>query len=314
MVNGSGSLLQDDSKAAVPKGGNATKVLMMVQALLATQLEGCDSAGTGGEHNLLSYLIEVIYFVGYTFSLVGDGYLYVLFGVVAVTVVFYLLVGTTWRLTFVLENRSSSTGLGPGYAGRSSDTARTRPTTSRTQPTTSRTQPTTSRTQPTTQRTQPTTSRTQSTTSKTQPVRQRTSQAASSSSAPSSSTPRPTAPTASSTASSSSTPATSTAFASTTPTPSPTTRTPLEQARPTPVAVEDRPPVRAGRRALTDDELNTEVWLASSRGYAFHRRGCRNYRGSARTFRAVRMREALAMGKQPCQCCYFDVHRAMHGS
>ena len=45
MVNGSGSLLQDDSKSAVPKGGNATKVLMMVQALLATQLEGCDSAG-----------------------------------------------------------------------------------------------------------------------------------------------------------------------------------------------------------------------------------------------------------------------------
>ena len=123
MVNGSGSLLQDDSKSAVPKGGNATKVLMMVQALLATQLEGCDSAGTGSEPNLLSYLIEVIYFVGYTFSLVGDGYLYVLFGVVAVTVVFYLLVGTTWRLTFVLEPRSSSTGPGPGYAGRSSEGA-----------------------------------------------------------------------------------------------------------------------------------------------------------------------------------------------
>ena len=103
MVDGSGNLLKDDSKAVVPKSGNAMKVPIMAHALVATQLEGCNVNDNGAGYNLLTYLIEIIYFVGYTLSLVA--YVYVLVGIMMVTVLFYLLFGTMWRLTFVHSRR-----------------------------------------------------------------------------------------------------------------------------------------------------------------------------------------------------------------
>ncbi|CAE7822688.1 GIP [Symbiodinium sp. CCMP2592] len=293
MVSGNGDLLQDDSKTKAPNLGNATRVLMIVQALLATQLEGCDADGDGN-FNALTHLIEIIYAFGYTFSLVGGGYLYTLFGIV----IDGCLLGTrrgNMAADLVLENRSSirlyTAGLGPGYGYEvrsfEGDTANDDEDTAYNVDVTNNFLGTPLATMDSSWHAIP-----QGTGNKFLHCElERTKDHG--------------------------------------------ThcffvygqffehtcdcygfRSDYSNTEPN-YAIEGREPARAGRRALTaltDDELNTEVWLASSRGYAFHRRGRRNYRGSARTFRSVRMREALAMGKQPCQRCYFDVHRALHGS
>ena len=346
MVDGSGNLIKDDTNHKA-KAGNAIKVLMMVQALLATtQLEGCGNEGPEDPNYILDYLLESFYVFGYMLSMVGGGYLYVLTGIIVMTLIVYLVFGARWRVTFVLENRPYTSGLGPGYADGGStsegapssasredaendnadedqsfeDTFGNRSSSSTPLATTSSRTPvaTTSSRTPS----DATSSRTPlATASSSTPLdaassntpldatSSRTPLAASSRTPLAASSRTPLAAssrTSSATASSSSTslakaPAASTSLTSTT---SPTTQTP--QALQT--------TVRTGQRALTEAELDTEVWLAGARGYAFHRRGCRNYRGSAKTFRSLSMRDALAAGKVPCQCCYYDVYRALYGS
>ncbi|OLP73784.1 hypothetical protein AK812_SmicGene46865 [Symbiodinium microadriaticum] len=116
MVDGSGNLIKDDTNHKA-KAGNAIKVLMMVQALLATtQLEGCGNEGPEDPNYILDYLLESFYVFGYMLSMVGGGYLYVLTGIIVMTLIVYLVFGARWRVTFVLENRPYTSGLGPGYA------------------------------------------------------------------------------------------------------------------------------------------------------------------------------------------------------
>ncbi|CAE7907020.1 GIP, partial [Symbiodinium necroappetens] len=116
MVDGSGNLIKDDTNHKT-KAGNAIKVLMMVQALLATtQLEGCDNGRPDDLNYILDYLLESFYVIGYMFSMVGGSYLYVLAGIIVMILSVYLVFGARWRITFVLENRPYTSGLGPGYA------------------------------------------------------------------------------------------------------------------------------------------------------------------------------------------------------
>ena len=318
MVDGNGNLIKDDTNHKA-KAGNAIKVLMMVQALLATtQLEGCDNGGPDDLNYILDYLFESFYVFGYVLTMVGGGYLYVLAGIIVMILSVYLVFGARWRVTFVLENRPYTSGLGPGYAdggstseGASSSASRgdaendntdedqifedtfdnsassstpLATASSRTPLATasSRTPLATasSRTPLATasSRTPLATASSSTpldaassnapldTTSSRTPlaVSSRTPLAASSRTplATSSRTPSATASsrTPSATASSSSTslakaPAASTSLTSTT---SPTTQAPQTT-------------VRTGQRALTEAELDTEVWLAGARGYAFHK-------------------------------------------
>ncbi|CAE7357241.1 unnamed protein product, partial [Symbiodinium sp. CCMP2456] len=130
MVDGSGNAIKDDSNYK-PKSGKALKVLMMVQALLASQLEGCDGVDDAAAYTSLDYLLETFYVVGYMLNTTAVGYLYVLGGITVMVVVLYLFFGARWRFTFVLENRSFTTGLGPGYESTASTSEGASPSASR---------------------------------------------------------------------------------------------------------------------------------------------------------------------------------------
>ena len=104
---------------------------MMVQALLASQLEGCDGVDDAAAYTSLDYLLETFYVVGYMLNTTGVGYLCVLGGITVMVVVLYLFFGARWRFTFVLENRSFATGLGPGYESTASTSEGASPSASR---------------------------------------------------------------------------------------------------------------------------------------------------------------------------------------
>ncbi|CAE7393937.1 RE1, partial [Symbiodinium necroappetens] len=101
MVDGSGNLIKDDTNHKA-KAGNAIK--------------GCDNGRPDDLNYILDYLLESFYVIGYMLSMVGGGYLYVLAGIIVMILSVYLVFGARWRVTFVLENRPYTSGLGPGYA------------------------------------------------------------------------------------------------------------------------------------------------------------------------------------------------------
>ncbi|CAE7396733.1 GIP [Symbiodinium pilosum] len=131
MVNGGGSLIG----AEVQGDGQLTRdqaklALRLVQAVLATQLQGCAPGGDdrGGLNYdmlvnfmavvgaLLDYFIDsFIHYVsvfGYVLDNVGGGYLVIFGGLWILVLIGYLVLGTSWRITFTWQ--SGRSGLEPG--------------------------------------------------------------------------------------------------------------------------------------------------------------------------------------------------------
>ena len=132
MVNGGGSLIGADAQDNGQLTKNQAKLaLRLVQAVLATQLQGCAPGGDdrgGLSYDMLVNFMAVVgalvdYFInsfihyvsvfGYVLDNFGGGYLIIFGGLWILILIGYLVLGTSWRIT--LSWRSGRSGLEPGY-------------------------------------------------------------------------------------------------------------------------------------------------------------------------------------------------------